>query len=261
MRYKLLIDYEMELDVVIDYIDLFILFVIYSFLGWVLETAYASFNEKKFVNRGFLTGCFCPIYGFGAVLTVETFKGINNYIQDDGLFTFVGICTAVVFVTVLEYITGFLLEKIFHCKWWDYSDNYANIKGYICLSYSLLWGVLVYVLIEAVNPVIMGFVTHVSQRIKLYIGAVLLCYFIGDTVKSIIDALGLRDVVLNYSKFSIPVYDKKIKQYKRFFFAFPRLMLLNMEIKNREIKYILTEKIDRMKNKVKEEIKNHQNFS
>lgn len=238
------------------HINLFILFVIYSFLGWVLETAYASRNEKKFVNRGFLTGCFCPIYGFGAVLTVEIFKWINIYIQNNVIFTSVSILATVIVVTLLEYITGYLLEKIFNCKWWDYSENFANVKGYICLSYSLLWGVLAFILIKAINPIILSLINMINAQVKMWISVFLLSYFIGDCIKTTVDTLGLRDVVINYSKFSIPDYHKKIRQYKRFFKAFPRLMLLNIEVKNREIKEILNEKLDRVKIKIENELRN-----
>lgn len=241
------------------YIDLFILFVIYSFLGWVLETIYASVEGKKFVNRGFLKGCFCPIYGFGAILTVETFTIINEYIKNEVYFIITSILASIILVTLLEYVTGFILEKVFNCKWWDYSDNFANIKGYICLSYSILWGVLVYILIELVHPLILKLVHGVNEKTKMYLAFFLLCYFITDMIKSIIDALGLREVVLNYSKFSISTYRKKIKKYERFFRAFPKLMVLNIEVKNREIKYILNNKLDRMKNKLKDELDEFRN--
>lgn len=239
------------------YINLFILFIIYSFLGWVLETAYATFNAKKFVNRGFLTGFFCPIYGFGAVLTVQTFELINIYIENDVIFTAVGILSAVILVTLLEYITGFLLEKFFDCKWWDYSDNFANIKGYVCLSYSLLWGVLIFLLITAINPAIMSFVNSINMQIKTWIAGIAIVYFTLDFIKSIIDALDLRDAIINYSKFSADEFRIKIRHYKRIFKAFPRLMHLKIDVKNIKIKEILNEKLDMVKVKIEDKMKNH----
>ena len=139
-------------------VELFLLFIIYSFLGWVLETVHASVRDKKFVNRGFLAGCFCPIYGFGAVLTVLIFDWINIYIKNYTTYMVVSVIATILVVTLLEYITGYLLEKIFHSKWWDYSNDFANIHGYICLGYSLLWGILAFILIRVINPMIMVFI-------------------------------------------------------------------------------------------------------
>ncbi|MBE6062600.1 MAG: hypothetical protein E7207_03375 [Clostridium butyricum] len=234
-----------------QYVIFFILFVIYSFLGWVLETLHASIRDKKFVNRGFLVGCFCPIYGFGGVITVWIFQWINIYIKNNTVFTIVSVLATIVIVTLLEYITGYILEKIFNCKWWDYSEDFGNINGYICLSYSLLWGVLAFVLIKVINPIIMNLVGMINVRARVWIAAVFFVYFIIDFVKTIIDTLGLRNVIINYSKFSVADYYKKIKHYKRLLKAFPRLMLLNVEVKNREIKKILSGELDKIKEKIK----------
>lgn len=238
-------------------VDLLLLFVIYSFLGWVLETIHASIRDKKLVNRGFLAGCFCPIYGFGAVLTVLIFDLINIYIKNYTTFMVVSVIATIVIVTLLEYITGYLLEKIFHSKWWDYSDDFANIHGYICLSYSLLWGVLAFILIKFINPVIMNFIDILNINVRYTLAAVFAIYFIIDFGKTVVDTLGLRNVVMNYSKFSVDEYRKKIKKYKRLFKAFPTLMLLNIEVKNRSIKEILSEEFTKVKNRIGNEIRKH----
>ena len=107
-------------------------FFIYAFLGWCTEVIYACVNSGKFVNRGFLNGPYCPIYGFGVVAVVMCI-----YPAKDNLHVlFFG---SVILTTALEFITGFILEKIFNEKWWDYSDEHFNIKGYICLKFSLMW--------------------------------------------------------------------------------------------------------------------------
>lgn len=230
-----------------SYIILLLFFTIYSFLGWVLETTFASVNAGKFINRGFLTGSFCPIYGLAAVFIIKTSSMINIYIKYYYTWILISILFSIILVTVLEYMTGFILEKLFNCKWWDYSDNYANIKGYVCLKYSLLWGGLAFLLVQVVQPLISNMILNIPLRIKIYYSIILLFYFVGDTVSSIIDALNLRKVIINYSNFSVKMYCEKIVKYKRFFIAFPRLLFLNAGIINRDIRRILNGKIDKIK--------------
>ena len=246
----------MELGDVENYIVLFLLFAIYSFLGWILETTFATIRDKKFINRGFLTGCFCPIYGVGAVLIIEIFSWINIYIKDYYIFALISVIVSIVLVTILEYLTGLFLEKLFNFKWWDYSDNYANIQGYICLKYSILWGGLAFVLVQVIHPLILNIVLNINNEVKTYMVVVFWLYFIGDAIKSVIDALNLRQVVIYYSSFPIKMYYEKIVQYKRFFIAYPRLLLLNSGVKNRDIKSVLNSKIDKMKNKLKNRLEN-----
>ena len=112
-------------------------FFIYSFLGWVWETFYVSTKHGEFVNRGFVSGPFCTIYGFGAISVYLILKPIENHV----LLLFLG---GIVVATVLEYITAVLMESIFHTSWWDYSDQKFNFQGRICLGVSLGWGVLTF---------------------------------------------------------------------------------------------------------------------
>lgn len=233
------------------YVVLLLFFTIYSFLGWMMETIFASINSGKFINRGFLRGSFCPIYGLGAVLIIEVSSRVNIYVDYYYTRILISVVFSIILVTALEYITGFILERIFNCKWWDYSDNHANIKGYVCLKYSLLWGVLAFLLVQMVHPLILKMILYIPFRIKTYYAIILLFYFIGDTVKSVTDALNLREVIINYSSFPVKMYHEKIMQYKRFFIAFPRLLLLNAGIINRDIRRILNGKIDKIKVAVK----------
>ncbi|MDK9582214.1 putative ABC transporter permease [Sneathia vaginalis] len=140
-------------------------FFIYSFLGWCLEVIYASLEREDFINRGFLNGSYCPIYGFGAVCEIFLLTKFVNY----------PICLyiiSVVITTVLEFITGYILEKIFNLQWWDYTNEKFNIKGYICLKFSLLWGVaslvLMYILQPKVN-IIVSLLRHVDFVVYLLI--------------------------------------------------------------------------------------------
>ena len=127
-------------------------FFIYGFFGWCTEVAYAACREKKFVNRGFLNGPICPIYGVGVTMVVC----FLDPLKEDLLLLYV---TSIVLVTVLEGLTGFALDKIFHNKWWDYSNRPLNIGGYVCLLFSLIWGVACVLVMELVQPLIYKVIT------------------------------------------------------------------------------------------------------
>lgn len=117
------------------------LFLAYSFLGWVLETAAGTIKKKRFTNRGFTTGPFCGVYGTAAVLMAAALQELRG----NPVFLFLG-CAAV--ATAVEWITGKTLERLNRKKWWDYSEKRWNFDGYICLSYSVLWGILGFVAVR-----------------------------------------------------------------------------------------------------------------
>ena len=121
--------------------DMLLSFFIYGFLGWCAEVAFAATQEKRFVNRGFLNGPICPIYGIGVtvvIIALEPYAGNLAVLY----------VVSALLVTALEWATGLLLEKIFHHKWWDYSDRPLNIQGYI----SLLWGAACVLIVKGIHP-------------------------------------------------------------------------------------------------------------
>ena len=150
-------------------------------------------------------------------------------------------------VTVLEYVTGFILEKLFHCKWWDYSDNYANIKGYICLQYSLLWGIFAFLVVQIIQPLASSTFLYIPDKAKIYIVSFLVIYFILDIIKSTIDALKLRNIIINYLNFPESSYYNKIMKYERFLKACPRIMILILERANQNIRGAVNDKIYKIK--------------
>lgn len=234
-----------------NYSEFILFFATYSFLGWIVETIFASINQGKFINRGFLTSFFCPIYGFGAIMVIKSSTLVNNVLDDYFKSFIMSILFSIILVTTLEYITGFLLEKIFDCKWWDYSDNIGNLHGYICIKYSLLWGFFAFILVKNAHPIISKIVYSVPASIGYNVAMFLSLFFILDTAKSVIDAMELRRVILNYSKVSLSVYYNKVLKYKRIFLAFPSLMILNAGIINRDIRSILNDKFDKIKIELK----------
>lgn len=128
-----------------DLLSFVFFFFIYSFLGWCTEVLYAGICHRRFVNRGFLNGPVCPIYGFGVVSVISILTPVQHRL-------FLLYVLSVVLVTALEGLTGLVLDKLFHHKWWDYSNRPLNIGGYVCLSFSLLWGVACVLIVRVIHP-------------------------------------------------------------------------------------------------------------
>lgn len=130
-----------------DYYYLLLYFFVYGFLGWCTEVAYAAFKQHCFVNRGFLSGPICPIYGVGVSVVIAFLMPI----KDQPVLLYI---TSVILVTVLEGLTGWAMYRIFHHKWWDYSGIPFNIGGYVCLPFSILWGIACVLIVDFIHPVI-----------------------------------------------------------------------------------------------------------
>ncbi len=161
-----------------DVWTLFLVFTVYSFIGWLTESIFCSIPEGKFINRGFLSGPFCPIYGVGGVLVITLLEPFENNL----ILLYIA---GVVITTLVEYITGFALEKIFHTKYWDYSDHRFNLQGRICLENSLLFGVMCLVGIHTVHPRLIRLLAIIPDNILPVIAIVLMLYFICDTALSV----------------------------------------------------------------------------
>lgn len=134
------------------------IFFVYAFLGWCTEVSYAALRTGKFVNRGFLNGPVCPIYGCGVVVVLaglEPLKG--NFV-----LLFLG---SVVLTSVLELTTGFVLEKLFRQRWWDYSDKPFNLGGYICLEFSIMWGFACLFVVDILHPSIEFFIRLIPHTL------------------------------------------------------------------------------------------------
>jgi len=154
------------------------LFFIYAFLGWCTEVVYAGVNQGVFVNRGFLNGALCPIYGFGVLIVLI----ILEPLRENLLLLYVG---SVVLTSLLELITGFLMEKLFHQRWWDYTDDPFNIGGYICLKFSLLWGLACVLVIDVIHPLIMHMMAFIPDRLSTPILVVFTAAFITDIIVTV----------------------------------------------------------------------------
>ncbi|GAA0795192.1 hypothetical protein GCM10008910_13590 [Faecalicatena orotica] len=165
--------------------ELLWIYLIYSFIGWCGEVAVAAVTRHKFINRGFVNGPLCPIYGAGAVAFAVFLPELEHHI----FFLFLG---GLILASFIEYMTGRLMEKIFHKKWWDYSNERFHIEGYVCLKTSVIWGLCAVVSIKFLNPLLYSLISLIPElagMIIVWAAAVLLGI---DTAGSSIAILGLK---------------------------------------------------------------------
>lgn len=162
-----------------------LLFFIYSFLGWCVEVAFVAVTSGKIENRGFLNGPVCPIYGCGMLGVLVALTPVKSNV----CLLFLGgmiICSAV------ELFGGWILDKIFHMRWWDYSKNKFNIGGYICLAFSIMWGIAVVFAVRFVHTPIMAIVKKIPKTAQLIIITVFVVIFIIDMVVTLKNLIGIK---------------------------------------------------------------------
>ena len=169
----------------ITWLSLFWLFFFYSFIGWCIEVCAAAVQHRKFVNRGFVAGPLCPIYGFGAIL----FEIFLPELTEDPFFLFLG---GFVLASLLEYFTGMFFEKVYKKKLWDYSRFRYNVGGYICLPFSLLWGALSVVTVMFADPLLCGLFDRIPHLLSVVLLLVLGGLLLLDAVGSALSTLSLQ---------------------------------------------------------------------
>lgn len=163
-------------------------FSIYAFLGWITEVLYAYCNRGYFVNRGFLYGPFCPIYGSGITLVVFL---LDRYTSNISLLFLL----STILTTLLEYISGLILENFFHTKWWDYSNNFCNINGRVCIFFSLIWGLSSIGIIKIVHPLIFSLVNLIPYNLIRVLSILLIIYFTLDLTFTIISLVQFNGII------------------------------------------------------------------
>jgi len=168
-------------------VNCFLWFIFYSVIGWTIETLLFAIRDKKSVKRGFLFGPLCPIYGTGAVVcTLLLYGRVTNF--------FLLFAIGLVLCDTIEYITSFVMEKAFHAKWWDYSNQKFNIKGRICLASSLLFGGGVALLIKFIQPAVESVTLKIPFGVRIAVAFVLYSIIIVDVAFTI---QSLKDVILS----------------------------------------------------------------
>ena len=182
----------------------FMLFIIYAFLGWIMECILGLIQNHKFVNRGFLIGPYCPIYGVGVVIVTLLLSRFSNNI----ILLFI---SSTILCGILEYFTGYLMEKIFNARWWDYTDKKFNINGRVCLEYLLAFGVICVLVISFVNPWIFDKLYLIPKNILHILAGSLLIIYLIDTCISFKVILNFKNVT-KQAKDNTEEISKKVKE-------------------------------------------------
>ena len=196
---------------VLDYI---FYFFFYSFIGWFFESCYCSIRPKKWVNRGFLRGPICPIYGTGGLvmmICLLPLRHITKNLYVNELLIFVA---GAILCDIVEFMTSYIMEKLFNARWWDYSNKKFNIQGRICLTHTFYWGtcscLFVFILEPIMNLYLVGQVSESSRNILTYI---FLTVFAFDLLDTVINALGIRDISSKFMKLSEEISEFAIQVY------------------------------------------------
>lgn len=159
------------------YQTLFIFFT-YAILGWCLEVAFHALVTGKFINRGFLNGPWCPVYGFGASAVLACLLPLRGSVP----LLFLG---SLLVTSALEWLTGFVLEQLFHQRWWDYSDEPFNLNGYICLRFSLAWGLACLLVVDFIHPTVLWLIARLPHALGVVLLGVLLAAILLDLTATV----------------------------------------------------------------------------
>lgn len=224
----------------------FLYFSIYSFLGWICEVIYCSIPAKKFINRGFLKGPVCPVYGFGAVFVIYIMMRLN-ITSPLVVFIFGG-----VIASIIEFLAAILLESVFHTRLWNYSNRKFNIKGRVCLLNSTLFSILSLVLMEFIHPLISNFISRFSNITIIITSYILILIFVVDLTLTVSEVVNLNITLKNMNileqlkkEFNKKEFNfKKLKRLKRLIEAFPQLEHKRYKEEFNRLKLVIKESID-----------------
>ena len=244
----------MYLNVISKY---FILFMLYSFLGWIMETTWVSYCNKKIVDRGFLIGPYCPIYGFGALLIIIF---LNKFSFSPALLF---VMTTIV-CGILEYFTSWYMEKVFKARWWDYSDRKFNLNGRICLRNLIAFGIMGIIVTYFTNPYFEKWIGYLNEEHLHGLALILWTIFVIDLVVSVIVVYGFRKITEKVNKEGKTDNTEQITKmvreqlseksifHRRFLEAYPKLEAI--KLKMQEIKTKIEDVTNEAKDKVVEKV-------
>ncbi len=247
----------------------FLYFIIISVCGWFMEITLQLVQKHKFADRGFLIGPYCPIYGMGALLITIVLTDLKEH-------PFALFCVAIVICAVLEYSTSYVMEKLFHARWWDYSNEKYNINGRICLETIIPFGLLGLLLIYIVNPFIFNGLANVPQTMLNIVAITLAVFFAIDFAISFKVILNVSSTTKKFDeenpKDNTEELSEKVREFlrgtsflnKRLVDAFPKLTTIIRENKEKiirkteEVREDITEKandLSKKAEKVKSNVK------
>lgn len=203
----------------------FIVFIFYSFCGWIVEIIDQYFEKGELVNRGFLIGPYCPIYGVGGFFMIFS---LTRFMDNPFLL----IVMAMLICSILEYLTGFIMEKLFHARWWDYSDKKLNLNGRICLENLIGFGILGALFLYGINPFIFSKLRMIPINILNIVSFVILIIFLLDLIVSLDIICRFKVTMKTVEKDGTAEITKRVKEilnsknwlFRRLLNAFPTII-------------------------------------
>jgi uncharacterized membrane protein len=232
------------MDNLIKYV---LLFFFYSAGGWLLESIYCSIGEKRLINRGFLTGPLCPIYGTAAlVMTIL----IYNPFKDRPLIIFL---LGIVLCDIVEYITSYIMEKLFSARWWDYTYEFLNIGGRICLKHTLYWGIISVAFVRVLHPAVENLYAKINGDYLIYILIAVLAVFTLDLINAVRKALDIRKLQIKLNSLQ-KIFNELISDPKKI-----NDLIEKGKDKALEIKYTVDDVFYELENKLAKPVKRKEN--
>ena len=182
------------------YFQICLYFLFYSFGGWVVEVIFHAVALGKVINRGFLNGPVCPVYGFGVLSVFALLNTIQSggHVMSEGMIFVFGFVLA----TLVELIAGWLLDVCFHARWWDYSDKPLNFHGYICLEFSLIWGLAIVMVVKVFQKYVENQASHTPATWEWVVMAILYAAYFADFVVTVATIRGLNKKLTRLDKVS-----------------------------------------------------------
>ncbi len=238
----------------------FLLFMTYAICGWIMEVTCKLIQYKRFINRGFLIGPYCPIYGYGAILITIL---LRKYTNDPVVLFFM----AIIICGTLEYLTSYFMEKIFKARWWDYSQKKFNINGRVCLNTIIPFGLLGLFIMYVSNPFLIGKIEQLPEIALNILSSVLLVIYIVDNIVSGIVIRYVKKTEKDFGKEldNTEEMTKKVKEilqsksvlHRRLLNAYPKLEAVKIKIK--EKKQEIKEQVEEQKSEIEKRIKKIEN--
>lgn len=227
----------------------FMLFIIYSFIGWSIEVVGKLIEKHKFINRGFLVGPICPIYGWGCIAIILL---LSKY-KSSPMVLFL---MAIIICSILEYFTSYFMEKLFHVRWWDYTRRKYNINGRICAETMIPFGLLGCLVVYIVNPIFTGLLNKIPVNTLNILAIIIFTIYVIDNIVSLSVMFGFKGTLKTVEKDGTEEITKKVREvllkrnflYKRLVNAFPNITSKKERLELLESK--ISTEIEKLKNKM-----------
>ncbi len=182
----------------ISVLNYVLMFFVFSAIGWTIESVYCSIGNKKIINRGFLYGPVCPIYGTGALIFEILITPLSEPFEKRWWLV---VIVGMVLADILEYFTSYIMEKLFNARWWDYSENFLNLHGRICFKHTCYWGLFSFIYVYFISPVYDFAINFIPQNIRNVAVGIILVIFLVDLVFTVKATMDIHKLIKKIDSF------------------------------------------------------------